>query len=165
MVVDLLLLTAHQLEGVLAFERENREYFARTVSDRGDAYFADFAERFEALLTEQAEGISAFYVVLTGEGAVAGRFNLMDIHEEAPEVGFRVAEWAAGAGLATAGVWELCRLAGTRHGAESVRAAVADRNPVSARVLVKAGFRAGGPADPAHLGGKAGQWFERSLLR
>jgi len=30
-------------------------------------------------------------------------------------------------------------------------------------VLVKAGFSPAGPADPAHLGGKTGTWFERDL--
>jgi hypothetical protein len=30
-------------------------------------------------------------------------------------------------------------------------------------VLVKAGFVAAGPADPAHLGGKPGTWFRRAL--
>ncbi len=31
---------------LLAFERENRAYFAASVPDRGDAYFTDFDARY-----------------------------------------------------------------------------------------------------------------------
>jgi len=65
----------------------------------------------------------------------------------------------------TAGVLELCRLAEERHGLRSVRAAVADLNPGSVRVLVKAGFRVVGPANPEHLGGKTGRWFVRETTK
>jgi hypothetical protein len=30
-------------------------------------------------------------------------------------------------------------------------------------VLLKAGFVPAGPADPQHIGGKAGTWYERTL--
>jgi [ribosomal protein S5]-alanine N-acetyltransferase len=32
------------------------------------------------------------------------------------------------------------------------------------KVLAKAGFVAVGPADPAHLGGKPGTWYQRDLV-
>jgi hypothetical protein len=38
----------------LAFERENRAYFAASVSDRGDEFFEHFADRHAELLAEQA---------------------------------------------------------------------------------------------------------------
>ena len=58
---------------------------------------------------------------------------------------------------------ELCRLAATRHGLRRLRAATSTENIASQRVLVKAGFCPAGPADPAHLVGKAGTWFECTL--
>lgn len=68
-------------EALLAFERENREYFARTVPDRGDAYFTPrgFAVRHRALLDEQESGDCHFHVLLDVEGSLLGRFNLMDV--------------------------------------------------------------------------------------
>jgi ribosomal-protein-alanine N-acetyltransferase len=44
-----------------------------------------------------------------------------------------------------------------------VRAATAHSNAASQRVLIKAGFVAVGPAEPADLGGKPGTWYQRDL--
>jgi [ribosomal protein S5]-alanine N-acetyltransferase len=60
-------------------------------------------------------------------------------------------------------VRELCRLATARHGLTTLRAAAADGNPVSQRVLAKAGFVRVGPAGPADLGGRPGAWYQRDL--
>jgi ribosomal-protein-alanine N-acetyltransferase len=65
--------------------------------------------------------------------------------------------------VTTATVRELCRLAATRHGLRTLRAATAHDNVASRRVLEKAGFVAVGPAGPAHLGGKVGTWYQRDL--
>jgi ribosomal-protein-alanine N-acetyltransferase len=98
-----------------------------------------------------------------GEHSVLGRFNLYRIEGQAAELGYRVAQHAAGRGVATATVRELCRLAAARHGLRMVRAAVSQQDVASRRVLDKAGFVPVGPADPAHLGGKPGTWFRRDL--
>jgi [ribosomal protein S5]-alanine N-acetyltransferase len=68
-----------------------------------------------------------------------------------------------GQGVATATVRDLCHLAATRHGVRIVRAATAHSNAASQRVLIKAGFVAVGPAEPADLGGKPGTWYQRDL--
>jgi [ribosomal protein S5]-alanine N-acetyltransferase len=65
--------------------------------------------------------------------------------------------------VATETVRELCRLAASRHGLRTLRAATAHSNTASRRVLAKAGFVLVGPADPAHLGGKPGDWYQRDL--
>jgi [ribosomal protein S5]-alanine N-acetyltransferase len=148
---------------VLAFELENRAYFAASVPDRGDDFFDRFTERFHALLAEQEAGISAFHVLVAEDGEVLGRFNLMDIEDHTAELGYRVAEHVAGRGVATATVRELCRLAAEEYGVRTLRAATVHRNTGSSRVLTKAGFVAVGPADPAHLGGEPGTWYERLL--
>jgi ribosomal-protein-alanine N-acetyltransferase len=148
---------------VLAFERANRACFAASVSDRGDAWFDAFAERFGAPPAEQEAGVCAFYLLLDEDGAVLGRFNLYDLEDGGADVGYRVAQHVAGRGVATAAVRELCRLAASRHGLRRLRAAVADTNPASRRVVVKAGFAAAGPAGPDALGGRTGTWYERDL--
>jgi ribosomal-protein-alanine N-acetyltransferase len=160
---ELELLHAGHGPAVLAFELANRAYFAASVPDRGDDFFDRFSERFNALLAEQEAGICAFHVLLGEDGSVLGRFNLVDIEDGAADLGYRVAQHVSGRGVATASVRELCRLAAVRHGLHTLRAAAALQNAASRKVLLKAGFLPVGPADPAHLGGKPGTWYQRDL--
>ncbi|WP_225827575.1 GNAT family N-acetyltransferase [Streptomyces naphthomycinicus] len=157
-------LHADDAPAVLAFERANRAYFAASVSDRGDEYFARFADRYSALLAEQEAGVCAFYVLVADDGSVLGRFNLYDLQDGTAVLGYRVAQHAAGRGVATEAVRELCRLAPARHGLRTLRAATSHGNAASQRVLAKAGFVPAGPADPADLGGEAGIWYQRALV-
>jgi ribosomal-protein-alanine N-acetyltransferase len=157
-------LHAGDAPAVLAFELANRAYFAASVSDRGDEFFDQFADRYSALLAEQDAGICAFYVLAAEDGSVLGRFNLYDLEGGTAELGYRVAQHVAGRGVATATVRELCRLAAVRHGLRTLRAAISRENVASQRVLAKAGFVPVGPADPAHLGGKPGTWYQRDLV-
>ena len=157
-------LDAGHAPAVLAFELENRAYFAASVSDRGDDFFAQFTSRYNALLAEQEAGVCAFYVLVDEDGSVLGRFNLVDIEDHTAELGYRVAQHVAGRGVATATVRELCRLAAAQHGLRTLRAATARQSAASQKVLTKAGFVPVGPADPAHLGGKPGTWYQRDLV-
>ncbi|PYC88135.1 GNAT family N-acetyltransferase [Streptomyces tateyamensis] len=149
-------------DAVLAFELANRAYFAAAIPDRGDAYFAEFAERFAGLLAEQADGVCAFYLCLAPDGSVLGRFNLVDLVDGGAELGYRVAELATGRGLATSAVRELCRLAATRHGLRTLGAAATDDNLASRRVLAKAGFT---PTGPTSRDGNPATWYTVDLVR
>jgi [ribosomal protein S5]-alanine N-acetyltransferase len=162
-VPELQRLRADHAPAVLAFELANRAYFAASISDRGDDFFEHFADRHSALLAEQETGTCAFYVLIAEDGSVLGRFNLVDIRDGSAELGYRVAQRAAGRGVATATVTELCRLAPARHGLHTLRAATSRDNVASSKVLTKAGFVPVGPADPVHLGGKQGTWYQRDL--
>ena len=148
---------------ILAFERENRGYFAGSISDRGDEYFDQFEERHRELLAEQEAGIGASYVLVDEDGSVLGRFNLYRLEDGTGEVGYRVAQGAAGGGVATAAVRELCRLAASRYGLRALKAATSDQNVASQRVLIKAGFVPAEAADPADIGGRQGSWYRRDL--
>ena len=159
----LTLLHADHAPAVLAFEVANRAYFAVSISDRGDDYFDEFADRHRALLAEQETGVCAFYLLLDDDGAVLGRFNLFDIADHSAVLGYRVAQHVAGRGVATATVREVCRLAADQYGLHTLRAATSHQNVASQKVLTKAGFVPTGPADPAYLGGKPGNWYERDL--
>ena len=150
---------------VLAFELANRVYFAASISDRGDEFFDQFAERHAALLAEQEAGIGAFYVLVADDGSVLGRFNLYDLKDGTAVLGYRVAQHVAGRGVATATVQELCDLAAARHGLRTLRAATSRDNAASQKVLVRAGFIPVGPAVPADLGGKQGTWYQRDLVQ
>jgi ribosomal-protein-alanine N-acetyltransferase len=162
-VPELKRLHAGDAPAVLAFELVNRAYFAASISDRGDEFFDQFADRYGALLAEQEAGRGAFYALVDEDGSVLGRFNLYDIENDAAVLGYRVAQQVAGRGVATAAVRELCGLAAARHGLRILRAATSRDNAASQRVLTKAGFVPVGPADPADIGGKPGIWYQRDL--
>jgi [ribosomal protein S5]-alanine N-acetyltransferase len=162
-VPELQRLDAHHAPAVLAFELANRAYFAASISDRGDEFFDEFTERHDAMLAEQEAGIGAYYVLIDTDGSVLGRFNLFRLEDGAAELGYRVAERVAGRGVATATVRELCRLAASRHGLRTLKAATSHDNVASQKVLAKTGFVPVGPADPADIGGKPGTRYQRDL--
>lgn len=147
---------------VLAFELANRTYFTAFVSDRGDAFFDEFGERYDELLAERETRRDAYYLLVDDDGSVLGRFNLYGIDGDTAEIGYRVAERAAGRGVATAGVRDLCRLAASEHGLRRLRARTTHENVASQRVLAKAGFVAAGEADVV---GRPGILFEREPTR
>jgi ribosomal-protein-alanine N-acetyltransferase len=148
---------------VLAFELANRAYFAASVSDRGDEFYDQFADRHSALLAEHEASIGAFYVLVAEDGSVLGRFNLYDFEDGTANLGYWVAQHVAGRGVATATVRELCQLAAARHELRTLRVVTANAHVASQKVLTKAGFVPVGPADPAGLGGKPGTWYQRDL--
>jgi ribosomal-protein-alanine N-acetyltransferase len=125
---------------VLTFERENRAYFAASVPDRGDDYFTEFEQRFRDLLAEQQAGVCHFHVVVADKGEVLGRVNLVDVADGSAELGFRVAEKAAGQGLATAAVGQMCEMAVRDYGLRNLRASAAADNAGSRAVLSRVGF-------------------------
>jgi ribosomal-protein-alanine N-acetyltransferase len=145
---------------ILEFERANRAYFAESITDRGDDFFEHFAERHRAMLTEQDAGRGAFFVRIEEDGTVAGRFNLYDIVDGTAQVGYRVAQRAAGRGVATAGLRELCRIAAGECGLRMLKAAASDANVASQRVLANGGFVVIGPAQ---IEGRTGVLYELAL--
>ncbi|MFD3994728.1 GNAT family N-acetyltransferase [Streptomyces sp. NPDC058583] len=145
---------------LLAFERENRGYFAASVPDRGDAYFTEFEERHQALLDEQETGTIHFHVLIGEAGEILGRFNLVDVADGAAELGYRVAEKATGRGVATAGVREVCRLAREEYGLSRLTAVTTLDNTGSRAVLGRVGFGAVGSVT---LDGEAGTSYELDL--
>jgi ribosomal-protein-alanine N-acetyltransferase len=164
-VPELQRLRADHAPEVLAFELANRAYFAAAVSDRGQEFFDRFADQHSAMLADQDAGAGAFYVLVAEDGSVLGRFNLYRFQDGSADLGYRVAEDVAGRGVATASVRELCGLAATEFGLRTLRAATSRENAASQKVLIKAGFTAVGPADPADLGGTGpGIWYQRDLM-
>jgi len=158
--VTLELLTAGHADAVLAFERENRAYFAASIPDRGDEYFASFPARHGALLAEQEAGICRFHVLVDGGGAVVGRMNLMDLEDGSAELGYRIAEKAAGRGLASAAVRAVAQLAAAEYGLTRLTARTTLGNAGSRAVLSRVGFR---PVGVCELDGDPGTTYELML--
>ena len=153
-------LHASHAAAVLAFELANRAYFAAFINDRGDDFYDQFTERYNGMLAEQDAGVGAYYVLVTEDGSVLGRFNLYYMRDGTAVLGYRVAQHVAGRGVATATVRDLCLLASARYGLRTIRAATTLSNVASQRVLIKAGFRPVGPGD---IGGKPATWYQRDL--
>ncbi|MDF3298862.1 GNAT family N-acetyltransferase [Streptomyces tropicalis] len=153
-------LRADHAPALLAFERENRAYFARSISDRGDAYFTEFASRHRALLAEQDAGVSHFHVVVDEAGELLGRVNLVDAVAGSAVLGYRIGERSAGRGVATAAVAEVCRLAVSAYGLRALTAMTTLDNAASRAVLARSGFTEAGPVD---IGGRPGVRFHRRL--
>jgi ribosomal-protein-alanine N-acetyltransferase len=137
-------LSGDHLEALLAFEFENRAYFARSVTDRGDEFYETFSGHHDALLAEQDADVCAFYVLVDHDGSIVGRFNLYDLEDGAARVGYRIAEQVAGRGVATEALRDLCRKAATDHGLRVLSAETSRANVASQRVLEKAGFNSTG---------------------
>lgn len=133
-------LRAEHAPALLDFELANRAYFAASIPDRGDDYFARFEERLGELLAWQAEGRDFLHVLVEEGGEVVGRVNLVDAVDGCAELGYRIAERAAGRGLATAGVREVCGLAVARYGLTALRAETTVDNGASRTVLARTGF-------------------------
>ncbi|NDL56587.1 GNAT family N-acetyltransferase [Phytoactinopolyspora mesophila] len=129
-------------QALLTFEQENRAYFARSVPDRGDAYFAEFSARHHALLDEQDTGSIHFHLVLDEDDVVVGRVNLVDVAGGTAELGYRIAESASGKGVAKAAVREVCRLAAETYELVTLTAVTTHDNPASKAVLEGSGFTA-----------------------
>ncbi|MEV7507146.1 GNAT family N-acetyltransferase [Streptomyces sp. NPDC090085] len=159
-MTEIQLLRAEHAPALLAFERTNRSWFAASVPDRGDAYFADFDRRHAELLAGQAAGRDRLHLIVAADGEVLGRVNLIDIADGSAELGFRVARGAAGRGLATSAVRQVLVLAAEGYGLRSLRAAATVDNLGSRTVLVRNGFL---PAGETVLDGRAAVRYERDL--
>ncbi|WAZ22241.1 GNAT family N-acetyltransferase [Streptomyces cinnabarinus] len=149
-------------DALLAFERENRAYFARTVPDRGDTFFtpAGFAARLRSLLTEQGLGVCHFHVLFDDEDRLVGRVNLMDVEDGSAELGYRIGESAAGQGVATAAVGAMCGLAARAYGLSALTAITTLDNLASRTVLERNAFT---PAGELTVDGRPGIAYRRAL--
>jgi ribosomal-protein-alanine N-acetyltransferase len=116
-------LRADHAPALLDFEVANRDYFATSISDRGDEFFEQFTEVLDARLAEQEAGSGAYYVLVADEGLILARVNLMLVEDGVANLGYRVAQHVAGRGVATSVVREVCEVAAARHGIRTVRKA------------------------------------------
>ncbi|MFD9502402.1 GNAT family N-acetyltransferase [Streptomyces sp. NPDC060035] len=137
---ELQLIRLDHAPALLEFERQNRAYFAASVPDRGEEFFAEFDARFAQLLEWQAAGTDYLHVLVTEGGEVMGRVNLIEAADGSAELGYRIAQKAAGRGLATAAVREVRELAAAHYGLTRLHAKATLDNPASHKVLERNRF-------------------------
>lgn len=125
------------------FEFENRTFFEEMVPSRGDDYynFEVFKSRHQALLDEQAQGSSYFYLIKDNNGSILGRMNVIDIDEtqKTGHVGYRVGQRFIGKGIASKAVKMLLDAA-SEMGLKTIQAKTTTNNKASQIVLEKNGF-------------------------
>ncbi|MFI6152211.1 GNAT family N-acetyltransferase [Kitasatospora sp. NPDC051170] len=124
-------------EALYAFELTNRAWFARSIPDRGDAYFAEFPARHAALLADDS---CHFHIIRDTDGTLIGRINLIDAIDGTAELGYRIAESATGRGVAKAAVTQICHLAATTYTLTTLTAMTTVDNPASQAVLTHNAF-------------------------
>ncbi|MCA0969305.1 GNAT family N-acetyltransferase [Halobacillus litoralis] len=131
-------------EALLAFEKENRGYFEKSVPSRGDEYFqwAAFLSKHEELLREQEQGLSKFYLIKDEQSRIVGRINLVDIDQSKrlAHLGYRVGEKHTGQGVAVRAVHQLTEIY-KKSAIHKVLAKTTDHNIGSQKVLEKNGFK------------------------
>lgn len=154
-------LTAQHQDAILEFETVNRDYFAASIPDRGDAFFADYPARHTALLAMQEASTDRFHVLLL-DGTIVGRVNLICIADGEAELGYRVGRDFAGRGLATEAVRDACRLASSAYDLKRLRATTTADNHGSRKVLLRSGFTIIGETT---IDGRAGHQFALDLAR
>ena len=141
---DLQLLRLDHASALLAFEQENRAYFAASIPDRGDEFFTEFDTRYAQLLARQAAGTDYIHLLVTEHGEVVGRVNLVEVADGSAELGYRIAQKVARQGLAAAAVRRVRVLAATEYGLIRLHARATLDNPASRKVLEHNGFVAKG---------------------
>lgn len=157
--MDILLrkLDTKDAEGLFQFELENRTFFETMVPTRGDDYynFEFFKERHKALLDEQNQEGSYFYLIKDQMGSILGRMNLIDIDktQNLGHVGYRVGERYIGKGIANNALKLLLEIV-SKKGIEKIKAKTTDNNKASQRVLEKNGFKREGTGDEEFDGQK-----------
>ena len=143
MEITLELLNREDFEKLFEFELENRIYFEEMVPSRGEDYYHldTFIKKNNALLTEQAQGLSYFYLIKDFDGALVGRMNLVDIDKAqgVGYVGYRVGKAYTGKGIANNALSLLLEET-NQLGIKQIFAKTTPHNIASQKVLEKNGF-------------------------
>jgi [ribosomal protein S5]-alanine N-acetyltransferase len=136
-------LTQEDAEALYAFECNNRTFFEKMVPDRGHDYyiFDTFLTRHKALLDEQHQESSFFFLIKDKSGRILGRLNLFDIDKSTGtgQIGYRVGEAFTGQGIADRSVNLLLRDIGI-YQVKEIQAKTTINNIPSQKVLLRNGF-------------------------
>ena len=130
-------------EDLYEFELENREKFEEMVPTRGDDYYNPefFKKRHVALLGEQVQGDSFFYLIKDKASSILGRINLVDIDKfhQIGHLGYRVGQAHTGKGIATKAL-KLLLETEIDLDIKQIKAKTTTNNIASQKVLEKNGF-------------------------
>ncbi|GMQ46658.1 GNAT family N-acetyltransferase [Vibrio sp. 10N] len=164
--MDVERLNAQHFGVLFDFEQENKAWFEQFVPARPSSYsnFVSFCHAQQALLEEQEQETSLFFVVVDSDKIIA-RINATQLttgesaHGECAskecELGYRVGEDYQQQGVASFAVARVLQLLHNDYGVRLVFAKAATNNPASTRVLEKSGFnRVSARTEPVRIKGE-----------
>ena len=129
---------------IYSFEKENREYFERSLPPRPAHYFdlEGFKEITRELLREQENHDVYMHLIRDAQGIMVGRINLSVLGKDRKiaELGYRIGENITNLGYASEAVKLVLKKAFTTYGLHKIIAGTARDNQASQRVLLKNGF-------------------------
>jgi len=132
------------VDNLLQFELENRDWFEKFITPRPDNFFTAAAvhEHIRAHLIARQRNRFHGCVVLGEDGKIIARANLREIvlSQGLADIGYRVAKAHAGAGVASQATGHLMALAYDEWHLKQLRGFAIVSNIASCRVLEKNGF-------------------------
>lgn len=143
-------LRSTDVDGLLAFEVRNREWFESQIDARDPAFYSvqGVGEHIEEYLCGLAQGTWHPFVIEDADERIVGRANLKSINpaQGVAQVGYRVDQQLCGQGLATLALKHLIQQAQVRWQLRQLVAYVFKENIGSRKVLDRCGFLLEEPA-------------------
>ena len=143
-MISLELMSEENSIDVYSFEKENREYFERSLPPRSAQYFdsESFKEITRELLREQENHDVYMHLIRDAQGVMVGRINLsvLENNRKTAELGYRIGENVSNLGYASEAVKLVLEKSFTTYGFNRIIAGTATGNLASQKVLLKNGF-------------------------
>ena len=143
-MISLELMSEENSIDIYSFEKENREYFERSLPPRPAHYFdsESFKEITRELLREQENHDVYMHLIRNAQGTMVGRINLSVLGKarKTAELGYRIGENVTNLGYASEAVKLVLDKAFHTYGLNKIVAGTATDNLASKRVLLKNGF-------------------------
>jgi len=142
MPIKVRLLSIADTVDIFQFEQDNRTWFEQWVPPRSDEYqhVDSLRKLHDNFVTEAALGSAYMHLILDTNGGIIGRINLMDVENGSANLGYRIAQNAAGHGVATKAVALIKTMAKTTYALSRINASCLISNPASKAVLLRNGF-------------------------
>lgn len=134
----------NDVDALLAFELENRDYFEQWVQARPQDYYSQFGVQ-TAIQTaiEDIEQDRAYQFLIRSESSIVGRVNLVGVTRKyfnKAVLGYRVGHRSGGKGYASQAVSLAMEIAERDLRLSRIEAVVRSENGASIRVLEQNGF-------------------------
>lgn len=144
--ISLRLLNKQDCYELLQFELVNRNWFEQFIAPRPNSFYSVSGVEQHIDQCLQLYQSQQMYptLIIDREKKIVGRANLhkIDRLKGQAEIGYRIAQLAAGKGLTTLAIQQLVEIAFNVLNLKRLDAVVLNNNPASKRVLEKLNFKA-----------------------
>jgi ribosomal-protein-alanine N-acetyltransferase len=163
-VISLVAPSHSHIDALLAFEEENRAFFEATINARPASYYSreGLSMAVAQAMANVYADIGYQYLVVDGEGRIAGRVNLSAVkraHYHSAVLGYRIGQAFCGKGYAGEAVRQVLEIAFGKLRLQRIEADCRIDNLASSRVLLRNGFVQFGHSRKSFE--LAGSWYDR----